>query len=155
AHFLPERVLTNADLAAQNPGWEAEKLFKKTGIRQRHVAVEGETAADLGVRAAERLLDRSGFDRGSIDALIVGTQSPDHFLPGDSALLQDRLSLPTTCAAFDVTLGCSGYTYGLWLARALLPSGSPRNVLLISADTYSRYCDPHDMTTFILFGDAA
>jgi 3-oxoacyl-[acyl-carrier-protein] synthase-3 len=155
AHDLPERVVTNADLAAENPGWEAEKLFKKTGIRQRHVAVAGETAADLGFRAAERLLDRSGFDRGSIDTLIVGTQSPDHFLPGDSAFLQDRLGLATTCAAFDVTLGCSGYTYGLWLARALILSGSSRNVLLVSADAYSRYCDSHDVTTVTLFGDAA
>lgn len=63
--------------------------------------------------------------------------------------------MPTTCAAFDVTLGCSGYTYGLWLARALITSGSSRNVLLVSADTYSCYCDPHDMTTITLFGDAA
>ena len=85
----------------------------------------------------------------------MGTQSPDHFLPGNSALLQDRLGLPTTCAAFDVTLGCSGYTYGLWLARSLIISGSSRNVLLVSADTYSRYCDPHDVTTVTLFGDAA
>jgi len=155
AHYLPERVVTNADLAVQNPGWDADKIFKKTGIRQRHVVSEGETAADLGVRAAERLFDQSGFDRHSIDTLIVGTQSPNYFLPGDSALIQERLGLPTTCAAFDVTLGCSGYTYGLWLARALITSGSSRNVLLVSADTYSCYCDPHDMTTVTLFGDAA
>jgi 3-oxoacyl-[acyl-carrier-protein] synthase-3 len=155
AYDLPDRVVTNAELAAENPGWEPEKLYKKTGIRQRHVVSEGETAADLGTRAAERLLERSDVDRGSVDTLIVGTQSPDHFLPGDSALLQDRLGLPTTCAAFDVTLGCSGYPYGLWLARALIISGSSRNVLLVSADTYSRYCDPHDVTTVTLFGDAA
>jgi 3-oxoacyl-[acyl-carrier-protein] synthase III len=147
--------VTNVDLAAQNPGWNADKIFKKTGIRQRHVVSEGETAADLGVRAAERLFNQSGFDRQSVDTLIVCTQSPDHFLPGDSSLIQERLGLPTTCAAFDVTLGCSGYTYGLWLARALITSGSSQNALLISTDTYSRYCDLHDMATVTLFGDAA
>jgi 3-oxoacyl-[acyl-carrier-protein] synthase III len=155
AYYLPERVVTNVDLAAQNPGWDADKIFKKTGIRQRHVVSEGETAADLGVRAAERLFDQSGFDRRSVDTLIVCTQSPDHFLPGDSSLIQERLGLPTTCAAFDVTLGCSGYTYGLWLARALITSGSSQNALLISTDTYSRYCDLHDTATVTLFGDAA
>jgi 3-oxoacyl-[acyl-carrier-protein] synthase-3 len=155
AHYLPERVVTNADLAVENPGWDPEKLYKKTGIRQRHVVADGETAADLGTRAAERVLDRSNIERSRIDSLIVGTQSPDHFLPGDSALLQVRLGLPTSCAAFDVTLGCSGYTYGLWLARALILSGSSRNVLVVSADTYSRYCDPRDLTTVTLFGDAA
>jgi len=155
AHHLPDRIVTNDELAAGNPGWDPERLYKKTGIRQRHVAADGETAADLGVLAAERLLGRSGVDRRTIDTLIVGTQSPDHFLPGNSALIQDRLGLPTTCAAFDVTLGCSGYTYGLWLARALIDSGSSRKVLLVSCDTYSRYCDPHDVTTVTLFGDAA
>jgi 3-oxoacyl-[acyl-carrier-protein] synthase-3 len=155
SHYLPDNVVTNADLATENPGWEPEKLYRKTGIRQRHVASANETAADLGTQAAQRLLERSNFDRGSIDTLIVGTQSPDHFLPGDSALLQERLGLPTTCAAFDVTLGCSGYTYGLWLARALILSGSSRHILLVSTDTYSRYCEPHDVTTVTLFGDAA
>src|SRR5262245_15332922 len=91
AHYLPERIVTNAELAQRHPGWYAEKSFKKAGIRQRHVVGEGETAADLGVRAAERLFERSSVDRRSIDTLIVGTQSPDYFLPGNSALIQERL----------------------------------------------------------------
>jgi hypothetical protein len=129
AHYLPERVVTNADRAAQDPGWEAEKLFKKTGIRQRHVVSEGVTVAELGTRAADRLPAGSAIDRGSIAALIVRTQSSDHFLPGNSALRQHRLGLAESCAAFDVTLGCSGYTYGLWLARALITSGSSRKAM--------------------------
>ena len=83
------------------------------------------------------------------------TQSPDFVLPTTACLLQDRLGLPASCGAFDYNLGCSGFTYGLWLARSLIRSGDASNILLIVADTYSKYCDPHDITTATIFGDGA
>lgn len=154
-YHLPEGVRTNDDLAEVNPTWDAEKIFAKTGIRSRHIAAPGETAADLACIAAEKLIDECALRRDAIDVLLLCTQSPDHLLPTTACLLQERLQLPTTCAAMDYNLGCSGFTYGLWLARALIRSGSARHILLLAADTYSRYCDVHDLTTATIFGDGA
>lgn len=152
---LPEQVRTNNDLAEANPGWEAEKIYAKTGIRARHIAAAGETAGDLAAVAASKLLEECAVAPEEIDALLFCTQSPDYLLPTTACLLQERLGLPTTCAALDYNLGCSGFTYGLWLARGLIVSGSARNILLLTADTYSRYCDLHDLTTATIFGDGA
>ncbi|MFQ5490736.1 MAG: 3-oxoacyl-ACP synthase III family protein [Phycisphaerae bacterium] len=152
--YLPAGVRTNEELVAANPGWSAEAIYAKTGIRARHITSAGETAADLGHAAAEGLLDEVGLNRGDIDVLLFCTQSPDYFLPSTACLLQDRLGLPVSCGALDYNLGCSGFTYGLWLARALVHSESARNVLLVVADTYSKYCDPHDLATVTIFGDA-
>lgn len=154
AIHLPDGERTNEDLCRINPDWEPEKIFAKTGIRRRRVVQPGETASDLGLKAAETLLTKSGFDRSQIDAILFCTQSPDYYLPTTACLLQNQLGLPTNCAALDYNLGCSGFTYGLWLARSLVLSGSANNVLLITADTYSRYCDPRDLTTVTIFGDA-
>ena len=154
-YYLPAAVRTNDDLVAANPGWDAAKIFQKTGIRQRCTAGPEETAADLAWQAATRLLDELSFERAAVDALILCTQSPDYFLPSTACMLQDRLKLPTTCAAFDYSLACSGFTYGLWLARALILSGSAAHVLLLTADTYAKYCDIHDLVTSTIFGDGA
>ena len=154
-HYLPPNLLSNEDLVRLNPGWDAEKIHAKTGIRCRTVAGAEETASDLGCQAALRLLETTGFDGGKIDALLFCTESPDYFLPPSACLLQTRLGLPTSCAALDFNLGCSGFVYGLWLARSLVESGSAKNVLLIVGDTYSKFCNPHDMATVTLFGDGA
>ena len=114
-----------------------------------------ETAADLGFRAADSLLHETGFDRSQIDALLFCTQSPDYFLPTTACLLQTRLGLSTHCTALDYNLGCSGFVYGVWLARSLILSDSAQNVLLIAGDTLSKYCDRHDATTATIFGDGA
>ncbi len=151
---LPEQIRTNEELAALHAGWDATKFYEKTGIRSRRIAAVDQTASDLGYLAAERLLRGTAIDRGTIDALLFCTQSPDFFLPTTACLLQERLGLPSTCGAFDYNLGCSGFTYGLWLARSLILSNTVRNVLLIVADTYSKYCDPDDLTTGPIFGDA-
>ena len=155
AYHLPERCLSNDDLAALHPGWDASSIFRKTGVRERHICAPGETAIDLGYGAAEKLLQEMSIDRNDIDVVLVCTQTPDHFLPNSACLLQDRLGLPQTCAALDYNLGCSGFTYGLWLASALVQGGGVRNVLLITADALSRYCDPDDYATMTLFGDGA
>ena len=110
-YHLPEHLQTNEELVAINPGWNAEKIGAKTGIRARRLAGENETASDLACIAAQKLLDELAFDRGEIDALLFCSQSPDFFLPTTACLLQERLGLPTRCAAFDINLGCSGFTY--------------------------------------------
>lgn len=154
-YFLPETIRSNEDLVALNPGWNAEKIFRNTGIRQRRIAGPNETASDLGYVAAERLLAELDFDRNRIDALLFCTQSPDFFLPTTACLLQHRLKLPTSCGAFDFNLGSSGFTYGLWLARSLILSRAAAHVLLVVGDTYSKYLDSHDLATVAIFGDGA
>ncbi|MEP7306305.1 MAG: ketoacyl-ACP synthase III [Acidobacteriota bacterium] len=152
---LAARVQTNDDLVAGVDGWTADRILTRTGVTERRIAAADETAGDLCCRAAERLFAESGIDRATIDTLIVCTQSPDYFLPSTACVLQDRLQLPQSVAAFDLTLGCSGYTYGLWLARSLVLSESSSNVLLLAGDTYSKYCRPQDLAVASLFGDGA
>ncbi len=153
-HYLPERRLTNDELAALYPGWSADKILEKTGIRERRVVADGETAADLGFCATEALLHKSGIDREKVDLLLYCTQSPDYFLPTTACILQDRLRLPTSTAAFDYNLGCSAFPYGLAMARSMIEGGIASNALLVMGETYSRYIHPMDKSVRTLFGDA-
>ena len=155
AYHLPAAILDNASLAAEFPDWTAQKIADKTGIVQRHVAASDETAADLGYHAATALLEQYGVDRGAIDFLILCTQTPDYLLPTTACLLQQRLGLSTACGALDINLGCSGYVYGLALAKGLIESGIRKSVLLITADTYSKLINPLDRSVRTLFGDGA
>lgn len=145
----------NDDLVTLNPTWSAETVYAKVGIRSRPIAAPGETAVDIAERAAKVVLESASCDPRSIDTLIFVTQSPDFILPSSACILQHRLSLRNSVAAFDVGLGCSGFNYALWLGRALIRSQQAKKILLICAETYSRYCDPHDITTVTLFGDGA
>jgi len=154
-YYLPQRVLDNADLQQRNSQWDADRIFQKTGIRRRHLVSSGETASDLAICAVGKLLQSAEIAIGEIDTLIVGSQSPDYPIPGLAHVLHKELGMCHSCAALDVTLGCSGFTYGLWLGRALITSGSARQVLIVSCDTYSRFCDPNDFSTVALFGDGA
>lgn len=154
-HVLPEGRLSNADLVAANPDWNADKIYAKTGIRSRRVVPPEQTAGDLGLLATRELLDRDCVAPGRIDALLFISQSADYLLPATACVLHDRLGLSTRCAAFDINLGCSGFTYGLWLAGSLIESRTASQVLLICSETYSRYCDLHDLATVSLFGDGA
>ena len=153
-HYLPEKRLTNDELAALYPNWSAEKIFQKTGIKERRVVAEGQTAADLGFCAADSLLRKTNIDRESIDLLLYCTQSPDYFLPTTACILQDRLKLPTSVAAFDYNLGCSAFPYGLAVARSMIEGGIANNALLVMGETYSRYIHPMDKSVRTLFGDA-
>jgi len=155
AGFMPEKVLTNDQLALEYPGWSAEKIEEKTGIRERHIAGDGQYASDLAVEAAVKLFDRGACARGDIDYLLLCTQSPDYFLPTTACLIQERLGLRTGCGALDFNLGCSGFVYGLGLAKGLIETGQARNVLLITAETYSKYIHPGDKSVRTIFGDAA
>ncbi len=155
ASYLPERVLGNEELAQLYPGWTAEKIFDKTGIRERRIAAPGETAADLAVAAANRLFDTAAIARDSIDFIILCTQAPDYVLPTSACLIQERLGLTTASGALDINLGCSGFVYALALARGLIETGAATRVLLLTADTYSRYIHPLDKSVRTLFGDGA
>jgi len=147
-------IRSNDDLVALNPSWSADGILSKVGIAVRRIAAQGETALDIGERAANRLLAQVG-GRDDIDGLIVVSQSPDYLLPSSACILQHRLGLSDRVAAFDVGLGCSGFNYALWLARSLVLAGQADRVLLVCAETYSRYCGPHDIATVTLFGDGA
>jgi 3-oxoacyl-[acyl-carrier-protein] synthase-3 len=155
AVHLPERVETNQELQAQFPRWDMDLIYSKTGIAARHIAAPEETASDLGVQAAERLFRDYGVDRQSIDYLLFCTQTPDYPLPTTACLMQHRLRLPPSIGALDFNLGCSGYVYGLGLADALIRAGGARRVLLVTAETYSRYIDPEDRSLRTIFGDGA
>lgn len=149
---LPKQRLTNDDLAALFPEWPSDRIFQKTGIRERRVAGPDETAGDLAFHAAERLLE--GRDRSRIGFVLHCTQSPDYLLPTTACLLQDRLGLPQRCGALDFNLGCSGYIYGLALADGLLRAGHADAVLLLTGETYTKLLDPKDKGTRTIFGDA-
>lgn len=152
---LPERVETLAQMGQENPDWRIEKIFSKSGIISRRLAPPDQTASDLGFQAAQKLLARGLVKPDEIDFLLYCTQSPDHFLPSAACQLQHRLGLGKHVGALDFNLGCSGYIYGLAMAKSFIAGGLARNVLLITADTYTRYIHPRDRTVRTLFGDGA
>jgi 3-oxoacyl-[acyl-carrier-protein] synthase-3 len=154
AYHLPERIETNADLQRQHPDWDMARLGAKIGITERHIAAPGETAADLGVCAARKLMTEASLEPGAVDFLLFCTQSPDHFLPTSACIMQARLGLPERAGALDFNLGCSGYVYGLSVAKGLVSSGLADNVLLVTGETYSKFIHPDDRTVRALFGDA-
>jgi len=124
ASYLPAGRLTNEQLATEFGDWDAEKILSKTGISERGLAEPDECASDLGVAAAQKLFERGACRREDIDALLFCTQSPDYFLPTTSCLAHERLGLRTECGALDYNLGCSGFVYGLALAKGLIESGT-------------------------------
>lgn len=152
---LPEQVEDNDMYAAEFPKWNMALIYAKTGVRRRHIAGPDECSSDLAFRAAEKLFAEHCIDRGSIDYLLLCTQTPDYPLPTTACLLQDRLKLRTSIGALDFNLGCSGFVYGLSLADALIQSGQAQRVLLLTAETYSKYIHPTDRSLRTIFGDAA
>ncbi|RYD20698.1 MAG: 3-oxoacyl-ACP synthase, partial [Lysobacteraceae bacterium] len=155
ATHVPEHVLTNEELAADFPDWPASKILEKTGIRERRIAAPDETALDLATAACMALFERQPELREAVDFVILCTQAPDHVLPTSACILQHRLDLPTHIGALDVNLGCSGFVYGLSLAAGLIGTGAASGVLLVTADTYSKYIHPRDKSVRTLFGDGA
>lgn len=155
SYYLPQKVVTNEDLVRKFPEWTAEKVAGKVGINQRHIASDNETAFDLAVGAAEKLFVEYSIDRSTIDFVLLCTQSPEYFLPTTSCLIQNKLELSTSCGALDFNLGCSGYIYGLSLAKGLISAGIAQNVLLITSETYSKHIHPQDKGNQTIFGDAS
>ena len=151
-YYLPDIVVTNEQLEGELGG--VEMVAKSAGVESRRKAAIDETASDMAVKAAERLFQEKAIDPKSIDFLLYCTQSPDYFMPSTSCIIQDRLGIPTTAGAFGYDLGCSGYVYGLAIANSFVNSRLAKNVLLLTADTISKYLHPQDRNR-LLFGDAA
>ena len=144
--FFPEKILTNEDLQKEFPEWSPEKIFNKVGVKQRHIADKHETVLELAVKASEKLLKK--IDKNEIDFILFCTQSPDYHLPTTACILQDRLGLRKDIGALDFNLGCSGFVYGLGVAKGLIAAGIAKNILLITSETYSK-------SNKTIFGDGA
>jgi 3-oxoacyl-[acyl-carrier-protein] synthase-3 len=154
-YYLPEKTLTNADLSDEFPEWSVDKIASKTGIVTRHVASETEYSSDLAVGAARRLFSNSAIDPAQVDYLIVVTQSPDYYLPTTATLVHDQLGLRADAGSTDIALGCSGYIYALGLAKGLIESEQVASVLIVTADTYTKFLNPKDKSVRTIFGDGA
>lgn len=151
-YYLPEKILTNEQLEEKFPEWPASKVEDKIGVKQRHIAKSDETSLDLATKAAEKLLENE--DRDHIDFVLFCTQSPEYLLPTSACILQTRLGLRTDIGALDFNLGCSGYIYGLSLAKALINSEMCKNILFVTGETYSKFIAEDDISNRSIFGDA-
>lgn len=151
---LPNQVLTNDDLAARFGDIDAAGIEKRTGIRRRYIAGEGQRTSDLAVAAARNALEQSGTSPGALELIVVATVSPDQLMPATACRVQHALGA-SRAAAFDLAAACSGFVYGLWVGQQFIESGQASAVLVIGAETASRIIDPHDAGCAMLFGDAA
>jgi 3-oxoacyl-[acyl-carrier-protein] synthase-3 len=155
AYYLPDKVLTNKQLVEEFPEWTVEKVAEKVGISTRHISADNETAGDMAEQAALKLFQEWNITPDQIDFILLCTQSPDYFFPTTACILQNRLQIPTNAGALDFNLGCSGYVYGLALAKGLAVAGIAKNILLITSETYSKHIHPMDKSNRTIFGDAA
>src|SRR6478672_3721337 len=151
--YLPEKVLTNDDLA-KIVDTSDEWIAARTGIRERHIAAEGETTSDLAYHAATRALEAAGVAAADLDLIVVGTTTPDLIFPSTACLLQHRIGA-NGCPAFDVNAACSGFVYALSIADQFIKSGMVKNALVVGAETLTRMIDWTDRGTCVLFGDGA
>ncbi|SIS96471.1 3-oxoacyl-[acyl-carrier-protein] synthase-3 [Chryseobacterium ureilyticum] len=152
-YYLPELVLTNMDLEKEFPEWSSERIQEKVGISQRHISAENQTVLDLAIQSSEKIFKE--YDRDKIDFILFCTQSPDYFLPTTACILQDKLGLRKNIGAMDFNLGCSGFVYGLAIAKGLLVAGVAKSVLLVTSETYSKHINPKDKGNRCIFGDAS
>ena len=151
--YFPEKKVTNEDLQKEFPEWSPEKIFNKVGVKQRYTASAEETVLELAVKASEKLLKK--IDKNEIDFILFCTQSPDYHLPTTACILQDRLGLRKNIGALDFNLGCSGFVYGLSIAKGLIATGVAQNILLVTAETYTKYLRKSDKSNRTIFGDGA
>ena len=151
--YLPSRVLTNAELSKMVDTTD-DWIVQRTGIRERHIAAEGETTSDMAIAAARAALTAAGVDAQSIDLIVLATSTPDNTFPASAVTVQAGLGI-TQGAAFDVQAVCSGFVFGLATADGLLKTNTFKRALVIGAETFSRILDWQDRTTCVLFGDGA
>ena len=155
SYYLPEEVMSNERLIQEFPEWTVEKVASKIGISERRISAKNQTATSMAVSAANNLFMEHNLDKSEIDFVLFCTQSPDYYLPTSACLIQNELGLSTNCGALDFNLGCSGYVYGLSLAKGLVIAGIAKNVLLLTGETYTKYIHPKDKGNRTIFGDAA
>lgn len=154
ASYIPERRISNTEAAAR---FDIDNTFleRKLGVLERSVSAPDELSSDMALKALEALCEQSGLEAAKIGVLVVVTQNPDVNLPHVSAIVHGKAGLPETCAAFDISLGCSGYVYGLSVIHAFMQANGISHGVLITADPYSKIVDGQDKATSLLFGDAA
>jgi 3-oxoacyl-[acyl-carrier-protein] synthase-3 len=151
--YLPKKVLTNRDLELAVDTTD-EWIYTRTGIRQRHIAADGEKTSDLALEASRNALRAAGIAAGDLDLIVMATTTPDMVFPSTACLLQAKLGV-RNCPAFDVQAVCSGFVYGLSTADSFMRTGQYRNALVVGAEIYSRILDWSDRSTCVLFGDGA
>ncbi len=154
-YYLPASILDNQSLTKHFPEFSSEKILAKTGICERHISAVDEFASDMAVQTARKLLASKVIEIDQVDFLLFCTQTPDYLLPTSACIIQQRLGLPSSIGALDFNLGCSGFIYGLSLAKGLIESGQAHAVLLLTADTYTKLIEPSDKSVRTLFGDGA
>ncbi len=155
SYYLPPNKLSNEDIVNQFPEWDSDKIIQKIGVKNRFISNSEQYTSDMATEAVEALCSEYKIDKLDIDYLIVCTQSPDYFLPTTACIVQDRVGLSTNCAAIDINQGCSGYIYGLSLAKGLVVSKIAKNVVLVTAEIYSKHIHIKDKGNRSIFGDAA
>lgn len=155
SYYLPRNTISNLDLSGRFPEWSVEKITQKIGIEVRHTAQYNETALDMAIKASHNLFLEHKIQPETIDFVILCTQSPDYFLPTSACIIQALLCIPKDAGAFDFNLGCSGYIYGLGIAKGLVETNQAKEVLLITSETYSKFIHPNDKSNLSIFGDAA
>jgi 3-oxoacyl-[acyl-carrier-protein] synthase III len=153
AGYVPERILTNAELA-KSLDTSDEWIVTRTGIRERRIGAPGETTSTMGAEAVRRLMVKGGVEPDDIDALIVATVTPDMLFPATACLIQDQLKLGRAWG-FDLSAACSGFLYALTTGAQLVATGAHQRVVVVGADLMSSIIDPLDRTTAVLFGDGA
>ena len=151
AHYLPIQTLENSTFKSM--GWDSDKIYKKTGIQKRHISDKEETALDLAENACKKLITKKEKDK--IDFLLYITQSPDYTIPSNCCILQNRLGLNSNIGAIDINMGCSGYIYGISIAKALIQSKQASQILLVTSDTYTKYIHARDKANRSIFGDGS
>ncbi|MCL1634027.1 ketoacyl-ACP synthase III [Luteimonas sp. SX5] len=151
--YLPEKVLTNDDLAKMVDTSD-EWIVSRSGIRERHIAADGETTGDLAYNASVRALEAAGVSADELDLIVLGTTTPDLIFPSTACLLQHRLGA-NGCPAFDVNAACSGFVYALTVADKFIKSGAAKTVLVVGSETLTRMVDWTERSSCVLFGDGA
>jgi 3-oxoacyl-[acyl-carrier-protein] synthase-3 len=154
SYYLPEIEVTNEDLA-QEFNVQSQRIFRKTGVKKRYESIPTEIGSDVAFHAAERFFEEHKIDRGSIEFLLFCTQGTDHKAPASACILQDRLQLNKSIGALDFNLGCTGFIYGLSLAKGLVESGQVKNVLLLTSEVANKVIHPKDLELRSIFSDGA
>jgi 3-oxoacyl-[acyl-carrier-protein] synthase-3 len=155
SYYLPSETLSNEDLVSEFPEWSVDKIAGKIGVSKRHISALDETAGDMAEKAARLLFEAYALQPSLIDFILLCTQSPDYFLPTTACVLQERLGISTKAGALDFNLGCSGFVYGLALAKGLIAGGVAKNILLITSETYTKHIHHRDKGNRTIFGDAS
>jgi len=155
SYYLPEKVLSNADLAVEFPDLKIEDLTRLTGVKKRHIAAENETAGDLAFKAAERLFKEHNISPAEIDHIIFCTQGADYITPSTSSILQDRLGIPHSAGSLDINQGCTGFIYGMSVANGLIATNNASNVLLLTSINVTELIHPEDKSNRAIFGDGS